>query len=75
MRSGTLSRTFFQLGLFTEFSLYIIIIASRNNETEMWGVGSAQRPVLRVKEPKKRGSRSARAHAGGHKPITHLNKK
>jgi hypothetical protein len=34
-------------------SLYIVIIAGRISETEMGGVGCAQRPLLYVKEPKR----------------------
>jgi hypothetical protein len=37
----------------------------------MGGGGGAQRPVLRVNEPKKTGERSARAHTRGQ---THLYK-
>ncbi len=49
------------LEYFARFSLYIINIAGRNSEAAMGAAGAAQRPVLRVNEPKKTGARSARA--------------
>ncbi len=57
MRSKTLSRIFL-LGFFAGFSLYIsYFIASWNMQLICNGRGGgAQRPVLRVKKPKKTGA-------------------
>jgi hypothetical protein len=55
MRRGTLSRIFFILVFFAGFSLFIIIFASRNRKGTMGGAGGEQRPVFRVREPKKGG--------------------
>jgi hypothetical protein len=69
MRSDTLSRIFPQTVIFAGFSIYHFFIAVRNSEAAMVGAGGAQRPVLRVKESKKIGERSARARTRGQNPL------
>ncbi len=63
-----------KVGLFFAwgFSLlytYIINIAGRISEAAMGGARGAQRSVLRVKEPKKMGARTARARTRVQNPL------
>jgi hypothetical protein len=52
-----------KLGFFSGFSLHIINFVGRISEAALGGVGGAQRPDLRINEPKKTVVRSARAVA------------
>ncbi len=44
----------------------------RISEAGLVRVGGAQRPKLRVNEPKKTGARSARARTHGHNPLVDI---
>ncbi len=57
------SRILSQTGIFSEFSLFIIIYHEEICEAAMGGGGQRQRSVLRVREPKKMGARSGRARS------------
>ena len=60
-----LYRTFADFFPQTRVFLYVSLMSPEGSA--MGGGGGAQRPVLRVTEPNKTGTRSARAHTRGQK--------
>jgi hypothetical protein len=64
-----LNLTTLSLGIFAEFSLYIINFAGRISEAALGRGGGGARSALFVKEPKKTGPLSARACTRGKNPL------